>query len=100
MLTLNQYLEIYIQIRHNNIVIEGHSDAAGGESYNQMLSVKRAQAVANVLAERGIPPSRIHVVGHDESQPIASNDTSEGRAQNRRVELILVPVTDRPLQLQ
>ena len=71
------------------IVIEGHTDSRGGAQMNEQLSEKRAQAVADYLATRGIDRSRIQTVGRGESQPIASNDTPEGRANNRRVELVI-----------
>jgi outer membrane protein OmpA-like peptidoglycan-associated protein len=61
--------------------------------YNQTLSVNRAQAVANYLTSRGVVRERIGVRGYGESAPIASNDTEEGRAMNRRVEIKIVPVT-------
>jgi len=74
----------------------GHTDATGSDSSNQVLSVNRAQAVANYLASRGVVRARIGVKGYGESAPIASNDTEEGRAQNRRVEIKIVPLTQQP----
>ena len=67
-------------------------------SYNQTLSVNRAQAVANYLTSRGVASARLGVRGYGESAPIASNDTEDGRAQNRRVEIKVVPVTAGPGQ--
>ncbi|WP_162045816.1 OmpA family protein [Vibrio taketomensis] len=81
---LVQLLQAYPQA---NVEIVGYTDSSGAADYNQQLSEKRAQAVANVLAERGINPSRMSVSGEGENNPIASNDTREGRAQNRRVEV-------------
>lgn len=73
-----------------NVVIEGHTDSLGSESYNQSLSQRRAQAVVNVLtAEYGIDAERVSAVGYGESRPIASNDTNEGRAANRRVSAVV-----------
>ncbi len=69
------------------IVVEGHTDAVGTESYNQALSIRRATAVRDYLAAQGIDRSRMTVTGFGETKPVASNDTDEGRAQNRRVEL-------------
>jgi OmpA-OmpF porin, OOP family len=69
------------------MVVIGHTDAQGSASYNQKLSEGRAEAVAEYLESRGIAPARVSSKGRGESQPIASNDTAEGRAQNRRVEL-------------
>jgi outer membrane protein OmpA-like peptidoglycan-associated protein len=71
------------------IVIEGHTDSRGSAETNEQLSQKRAQAVASYLATRGIDGSRIQVVGRGENQPVASNDTTDGRASNRRVEIVL-----------
>ncbi len=66
--------------------VEGHTDSTGPEEYNQGLSERRAQAVVDLLVnEHGIASSRLNPVGFGESRPIASNDTREGRAQNRRV---------------
>jgi outer membrane protein OmpA-like peptidoglycan-associated protein len=71
----------------------GHTDASGSEASNQALSVSRAQAVANYLKSRGVVAARIAVKGYGESAPIASNDTEEGRARNRRIEIRVVPLT-------
>ena len=70
-----------------NILIEGHTDATGSEEYNLELSRKRAQNVANYLASLGINPTRFTIMGYGESQPLMTNDTPEGRAANRRVEI-------------
>jgi OOP family OmpA-OmpF porin len=67
--------------------IDGHTDATGPEAYNQGLSERRAEAVKNHLVENGIGADRLSTQGFGESEPIASNDTREGRALNRRVEL-------------
>ncbi|MEO6025833.1 MAG: OmpA family protein [Candidatus Binatia bacterium] len=69
------------------ITIEGHTDAVGTDAYNQKLSERRARAVADALIHRDVASSRITVSGQGESKPVASNDTAEGRAQNRRVEI-------------
>ena len=71
------------------IVVEGHTDNVGPEAYNKELSIKRAQAVAEELAYRGIP-NPIRIYGAGSSTPIASNNTEAGRAQNRRVDVVLV----------
>lgn len=70
--------------------IEGYTDSSGSESENLALSEKRAQLVADRLVESGIDSSRISVVGRGEAQPIADNNTAEGRAANRRVEIVVV----------
>jgi OOP family OmpA-OmpF porin len=67
-------------------VVEGHTDNVGNDDYNQRLSDRRAKAVRDVLInEFGVPASRIDAVGYGEARPIATNDTAEGRAENRRV---------------
>ena len=67
------------------LLIEGHSDSRGSEDLNQKLSEKRAEAVAAYLVRSGVPPHRFTTVGYGSSQPVATNETPEGRAQNRRV---------------
>jgi OOP family OmpA-OmpF porin len=80
---LAQFLKRFDQL---DVSIEGHTDNIGPETYNQQLSQRRAQAVVDILVKTyGIEASRLKAVGFGESQPIASNDTAEGRAQNRRV---------------
>jgi OOP family OmpA-OmpF porin len=69
------------------VVVEGHTDNIGNDEYNQALSVQRAEAVFRYLVNRGIAPERLRTEGHGESRPVATNDTEQGRAQNRRVEL-------------
>ncbi len=72
-----------------NVEIVGHTDTSGAASYNQTISEKRAESVANALVEKGVDASRIHARGEGESNPIASNETREGRQLNRRVEVIV-----------
>ena len=69
-----------------SILITGHTDAIGSEEANMRLSIGRAQAVRNNLIQRGVDGERIAFQGKGETEPIADNDTEEGRAQNRRVE--------------
>jgi outer membrane protein OmpA-like peptidoglycan-associated protein len=71
------------------VTVEGHTDSIGSDTYNQKLSVRRAAAVREYLAGQGVDASRMTVVGKGESDPVASNDTADGRAQNRRVELLV-----------
>jgi outer membrane protein OmpA-like peptidoglycan-associated protein len=73
-----------------NILIEGHTDATGTDELNLELSRNRASSVSNYLAGLGVDPSRFTTMGYGESQPIATNDTEEGRQQNRRVELAIM----------
>ncbi|HVY81844.1 MAG TPA: OmpA family protein [Steroidobacteraceae bacterium] len=70
------------------VIIEGYTDSRGSDEYNQQLSQRRAQSVQDALASRGIDRSRVEAVGKGESLPVASNDTSAGRQQNRRVEVV------------
>lgn len=71
-----------------NIIIEGHTDSTGSESYNLDLSERRAHAVQNFLISNGISPLRITARGYGESFPVASNSNEAGRQQNRRVEIV------------
>jgi OOP family OmpA-OmpF porin len=70
------------------VEIAGHTDAVASDDYNQALSERRANAVRDFLISRGIAADRLTARGYGESQPIADNGTEEGRAQNRRVELV------------
>lgn len=91
--TLNKIAD---QLRMNpdaRIEIEGHTDSVGSEALNQALSEKRAKAVRDYLASRGLPEVRISMTGLGESTPVASNDTPSGRQQNRRVELVIAPAS-------
>lgn len=77
----------------SRVMVIGHTDNTGSTEYNQHLSERRARAVANVLIASGTPSWRIQTVGRGYSQPLASNDTPEGRAQNRRVEIVIIPTS-------
>ena len=72
-----------------HVSIEGHTDSVGGDEYNQTLSEHRAQAVRDYFVQQGVPSAAVEAHGFGKTEPIASNDTSEGRQQNRRVELVL-----------
>ena len=72
-----------------HVAVEGHTDSVGGDDYNQELSEHRAQSVRDYFVQQGIPANAIEARGFGKSEPIASNDTPEGRQQNRRVELVL-----------
>ncbi|CDL63037.1 Outer membrane protein [Klebsiella pneumoniae IS39] len=77
------------------IVVAGHTDSVGEEKANQLLSLKRAESVRDWMRDTGdVPDSCFAVQGYGESRPIATNDTPEGRALNRRVEISLVPQVD------
>jgi outer membrane protein OmpA-like peptidoglycan-associated protein len=70
------------------IMIEGHTDSRGSDEYNEALSERRARAVADALSVRGVAQDSVHTMGRGKAYPVASNDTPEGRQQNRRVEII------------
>ncbi|WP_373487086.1 OmpA family protein [Blastomonas sp.] len=91
--TLDEVAGTLVQYESSFIDIYGHTDSTGSDAYNQTLSERRASSVSNYLAGRGVQPARLATRGFGESQPIASNTTEEGRAQNRRVEIRIVPVT-------
>lgn len=76
---------------NTNVDVIGHTDNVGDASYNQGLSNRRAQAVSTILANNGVSGNRLRAYGRGENQPVASNDTSTGRAANRRVEVIITP---------
>ena len=76
---------------NTNIDVIGHTDNVGDESYNQELSARRAGSVAAILAQSGVSQSRIRAYGRGELKPIKSNDTVNGRAANRRVDIIITP---------
>ncbi|WP_462427721.1 OmpA family protein, partial [Fusobacterium varium] len=71
------------------IKIDGYTDFIGSEGYNLELSVKRADAIKDYLANRGVKLSNISIEGYGKQNPIASNQTEKGRAKNRRVEFII-----------
>lgn len=75
----------------STVQIVGHTDNSGDAGYNQALSERRANAVADVLMDGGVAFSRIQTFGRGEDQPVASNLTEEGKAQNRRVEIVILP---------
>jgi outer membrane protein OmpA-like peptidoglycan-associated protein len=81
--------------KFNKTVVDvyGHTDNTGSDAHNQDLSQRRAVAVATVLANQGIDQRRFYIEGKGESDPIASNATETGRAQNRRVEIQISPIT-------
>ena len=76
---------------NSTVVVVGHTDNIGSAAYNRDLSRRRAAAVAAILTANGVSPGRIQTVGMGEDQPIATNITPQGRAQNRRVEILIRP---------
>jgi len=80
---------ILIVYKEPNIIVEGHTDNVGQKEYNQKLSEDRAHAVRNYLVEQGVTETRLTAVGHGLDKPIADNSTKEGKAKNRRVDLVI-----------
>ncbi len=88
---LNKIADIMNRYPQTQVVVAGHTDSQGSEQYNLDLSLRRANAVAEYLMIHGVARSRLGTEGRGELEPIASNDTAAGRAQNRRVEIFVVP---------
>jgi outer membrane protein OmpA-like peptidoglycan-associated protein len=86
---LDQVANALLAVRARNLIVEGHTDSQGSESYNQGLSQRRADAVRDYLVQKGYPADRIQARGKGEGSPIANNASPEGRANNRRVEIII-----------
>lgn len=83
-MSINQYPGTIVQVA-------GHTDSTGSAAYNQTLSENRAASAAGYLIQRGVDSARIEAVGYGFTRPIADNNTVEGRAQNRRVEILIIP---------
>ena len=88
---LNSVVLVLNKYPDTTLAVVGHTDSTGADSYNMELSQRRAGTVASYLISQQVDSSRISTRGAGETQPVASNDTTEGRAQNRRVELSIVP---------
>jgi len=86
---LDRLIETALRCPTANIEIAGHTDSDGGDAFNQTLSEKRAQAVADYLVKAGLPTDRFTAKGYGSSQPVATNDTDEGKAQNRRIDFLV-----------
>ncbi len=84
---LREMADVFNKYNDTTIVVAGHTDSKGSESYNQRLSERRANAVAGYLENLGVRGSRLDAVGYGEARPKASNSTASGRQANRRVEL-------------
>ena len=89
---LDRVADTLRQYDRTSIEVAGHTDSTGSMEMNQRLSENRANAVRSYLISRGVSASRIYAVGYGKTRPIADNSTAAGRAQNRRVEIILTPV--------
>lgn len=88
---LGSVAQSLIRYPNSRIEVIGHTDNTGSAAYNYDLSQRRANAVATVLNQNGVPMGRMTTIGRGFDQPIASNTTPQGRAQNRRVEIIIYP---------
>lgn len=89
---LNNVASTLAQYNQTIVEVAGHTDSVGSDAANQALSQRRAQSVGNYLIGQGLQRERFEIVGFGEQMPIASNDTEEGRARNRRVEIRVVPL--------
>lgn len=87
--TLTSVAKVVQEFENTLVTIDGHTDSTGSDSYNQLLSERRAASVAEVLLAEGVAFERIAAKGYGESQPVADNSTAGGRADNRRVEISL-----------
>src|SRR6202047_2266710 len=87
-LALNRLATFLNANPQTRILIEGHTDSRGSDAYNEVLSERRARAVATELMSRGISTDQLQTLGRGKGYPVASNDTPEGRQQNRRVEIV------------
>jgi outer membrane protein OmpA-like peptidoglycan-associated protein len=89
MTTVGRLAQFMGDYPERTVRIEGHTDSVGSDTLNQQLSEQRAAAVRDALVARGVDPGRIQTVGYGEARPVASNDTSGGRQQNRRIEVVV-----------
>ncbi|AKL97752.1 OmpA family protein [Endomicrobium proavitum] len=87
--SIKEHADYIKQHDYNKVVIEGHTDSTGNEKVNQPLSERRAQSVYNELANNGIPKEKMEIVGHSSKNPVDTNKTKEGRANNRRTEIVV-----------
>ena len=88
---LDRIARIMIKYPQTSIIVEGHTDSTGSESYNQKLSERRATSVKSLLVQRAVQDYRVNTVGYGESRPLATNSTPAGRQMNRRVEIRITP---------
>ena len=88
---LNKVAQNLLRYPNSAVQVIGHTDSDGDAAYNQGLSVRRANAVGDILQAGGVSYDRVQTIGRGEEQPIASNLTAEGKARNRRVEIVIVP---------
>lgn len=89
--TLNSVAKVLNKYDNSTVMVLGYTDSTGSAEYNQTLSAQRANAVAAYLQGQGVKSSRFEIMGMGSSNPIASNTTADGRQQNRRVEIKIIP---------
>jgi outer membrane protein OmpA-like peptidoglycan-associated protein len=87
---LEELAPTLIKYEDTDVLVLGHTDSVGSDAYNETLSEKRANAVDNFLVSRGVASARLDSEGYGETDPVASNETEEGRQLNRRVEIVVV----------
>ena len=92
--TLDGVADSLIKYPNSLVDVYGHTDSTGSDAFNQTLSERRAQTVANYMMSRGVSQARIRWQGFGETMPIADNGTEQGRARNRRVEIKIIPFTE------
>lgn len=92
--TLDEVAKVLSDYNRTYVDVYGHTDSNGSDAYNQGLSERRAASVADYLSSRGVTRARIGTRGFGETQPIATNETEDGRAANRRVEIKIVPILE------
>lgn len=86
---LDKMISVFQTYPDTNIEVQGHTDSKGSENYNMKLSERRASAVSSYLLSKGIPSSRVNIVGYGETAPKYENSTADGMAKNRRVEFMI-----------
>jgi len=84
---IDRIAQVMVQYPETQIMVQGFTDSTGDAAYNQKLSERRAEAVKNLLIQRGVAPQRVTAVGYGETLPVATNATAVGRQMNRRVEI-------------
>lgn len=89
---LDDVAKVLNRYEKTKLSIEGHTDSQGDEAYNQALSIRRANSVANYLVSTGVLQRRLQTLGYGETQPVASNGNAADRQKNRRVELRVIPL--------
>src|SRR5699024_3746228 len=87
---IQELADVLQDYKKTKVIFAGHTDSVGDEDYNQKLSLRRAKSVARYAAENGIDPERFQITGYGETQPVATNETEQGRQQNRRVEIAII----------